>query len=286
MFTCARTAGWSAHILEQKREGRLIRPTAKYVGPASPPAFGPDRLSDSRRTHLQAPGRTVSSGHQPHEPRTSARPRGAGRPHRSAVSSRVEPVRLARGSRGPRPGDVRPGPAKAPHAALRGRPRLPAARAAQHVLQPAAHGRHAGRRPSRCPTISTSSRTARRRSPSRGSNPRRCTPRSRSCPTTSATRWWRSTSSGSPTARRREALRVREATITTRLHRARQRVARSAAGGRRGLLVRDAIAHGLALAPIARQLRRPAPTTRPGAAARAGTGPSPRARRCGRRAAM
>jgi citrate synthase len=37
MFTCARTAGWSAHILEQKREGRLIRPTAKYVGPPSRP---------------------------------------------------------------------------------------------------------------------------------------------------------------------------------------------------------------------------------------------------------
>jgi citrate synthase len=33
MFTCARTAGWAAHIMEQKREGRLIRPTAKYVGP-------------------------------------------------------------------------------------------------------------------------------------------------------------------------------------------------------------------------------------------------------------
>jgi citrate synthase len=42
MFTCARTAGWSAHILEQKREGRLIRPTAKYVGP------GPRPLSELR----------------------------------------------------------------------------------------------------------------------------------------------------------------------------------------------------------------------------------------------
>jgi citrate synthase len=33
MFTCARVAGWSAHILEQKELNRLVRPSAKYVGP-------------------------------------------------------------------------------------------------------------------------------------------------------------------------------------------------------------------------------------------------------------
>lgn len=38
MFTCARTAGWSAHILEQKQTGRLIRPSALYSGPAPRPA--------------------------------------------------------------------------------------------------------------------------------------------------------------------------------------------------------------------------------------------------------
>ncbi len=42
MFASARTAGWSAHILEQKREARLIRPTAKYIGP------GPRGLEPSR----------------------------------------------------------------------------------------------------------------------------------------------------------------------------------------------------------------------------------------------
>ena len=40
MFACARVAGWSAHILEQQRVARLIRPAARYIGP------GPRSLSD------------------------------------------------------------------------------------------------------------------------------------------------------------------------------------------------------------------------------------------------
>ena len=42
MFACARVAGWSAHILEQKRVARLIRPAARYTGP------GPRSLSELR----------------------------------------------------------------------------------------------------------------------------------------------------------------------------------------------------------------------------------------------
>ncbi len=37
LFACARSAGWSAHILEQRRGGRLVRPAALYVGAGERP---------------------------------------------------------------------------------------------------------------------------------------------------------------------------------------------------------------------------------------------------------
>lgn len=34
IFACSRVAGWTAHVIEQYANNRLIRPRAEYVGPA------------------------------------------------------------------------------------------------------------------------------------------------------------------------------------------------------------------------------------------------------------